>query len=105
MITASQQPDTTITLTDDQWYDTYKPVTNPTGDSGYFVDDDCLVFDWTVPADLAAIEAAGPMHVWTYMDDDDGEPCIMPGMHRINRIGYMITEVPHDDKNINVVFD
>ena len=36
-------------------------------------------------------------HVWTYQDDDNGNPCITSGYHVVNRIGYLISEEPVEE--------
>jgi hypothetical protein len=37
--------------------------------------------------------------VWTVVNGD-GDQWIIPGIHMVNRICYLITEVPHDWKDI-----
>jgi hypothetical protein len=36
-------------------------------------------------------------HVWTYQDDDNGDPCIVNGFHMVNRIGYLVSTTPWID--------
>lgn len=37
---------------------------------------------------------ANPFTVWTYMDDGEGGTFIGDGFQYVNRIGYLVTEVP-----------
>lgn len=39
--------------------------------------------------------------VWTYVDDGEGGYGILPGFHMVNKIEYMVTEVPADE-NVTV---
>jgi len=34
------------------------------------------------------------LHVWTLMTDDNGDMCICNGWHMVNRMDYIVTEVP-----------
>jgi len=40
--------------------------------------------------------------VWTVVDGDDAGQWILPGMHTVNRICYLITELPHGWKDIRL---
>ena len=95
-----------IQMTDDEWFKKYKPIPNPTGDSGLHVDDVCYMFE-TYDPDLAKVlEMANsePLRVWTLLDCDSCE-VIGDGYHLVNRIGYFITEVPADpDANYEVMY-
>ena len=95
-----------IQMTDDEWFKKYKPIPNPTGDSGLHVDDVCYMFE-TYDPDLAKVlEIANsePGRVWTLLDCDSCE-VIGDGYHLVNRIGYFITEVPADpDANYEVMY-
>ena len=91
----------------DQWIDQYRPITNPTGDSGFFVDDKCLMFE-TYDPDLAVVLAAhekDPNTVWTIVEGEDGELYLGDGYHYVNRIGYFITEVPHSGTSVSIKLD
>lgn len=35
--------------------------------------------------------------VWTVIDGEGTELCIIPGIHLVNRLNYMICEVPYED--------
>jgi hypothetical protein len=79
-------------ISEDEFYETYKPVKNP--------------FEADAPWDGAMLETYGrelehvekvlktaPDTVWTVLDVD-GALIASSGFHHINRIGYIITEVP-----------
>ena len=55
---------------------------------------------------VQGIAQRSPGRVWTYMDDDEGNPMIGSGMHFVNRIGYLITkEAAPADRYYNVILD
>lgn len=68
--------------------------------------------------DLATVRNTDERHVWTILDVDltgpephpyegeDGDNCwvIVTGYHYVNRIGYLITEVPWASGDIEVVY-
>ena len=57
---------------------------------------------WWEPADQDAIaHAAAQCRVWT-MVDADGECVLSAGWHFVNRLHYVITELPHPDWEIAV---
>lgn len=86
-------------MNDDQWFDKYKPVPNPTGDSGFCIGDDSFLFE-TYGNDLEKIldqVAIDADTVWTYMDcDESDDMMIVPGYCRVNALGYFMTEIPCD---------
>jgi len=84
-------------MTFDEWFDTYKPIPNPTGDSGFSIDGVCYLFE-TYDPDLQRVlevNEENPACVWTLVDGDDGEQYLGEGYHYVNRVGYFITEVPY----------
>jgi len=55
---------------------------------------------------VAAIGHNEPNRIWTYIDDEEGNTCIVNGWAFVNRIGYFITQKPYDDMlNIIVQLD
>lgn len=84
-----------INLTDEEWDTEFKPVRNhfnPTADE---YDTEYQMFE-TYGQELEFVRNSDPSYVWTYMDGDDGGVYIVSGYHLVNRIGYYITEKPHD---------
>jgi len=69
-------------------------------------------------SDLTRVRSTNPQHVWTVIDvelfageshpyeEEDADNCwvIVPGYHYVNRIAYMITEMPWDNDSIEVVY-
>jgi hypothetical protein len=92
----AEPTDGLLTLTDDQFIARYKPETTEHGD--YY-----RQRDWTVPEDQVEIEKATAEHrIWTAGDDDDGNFCISSGWHYVNRLYYIITEIPLENPDWNV---
>jgi hypothetical protein len=81
-----------IQMTEEEWFEKFKPKVNPTGDSGMSIDGVHYMFE-TYDPDHAKVLAADPACVWTLLDCDNCE-VIGEGYHWVNRIGYFITEVP-----------
>jgi len=50
--------------------------------------------------DMELVKSLPVESVWTVVDGDDGDQWILPGIHTVNRICYLITEIPHDWKEI-----
>lgn len=48
----------------------------------------------TYGKELEFIKNLNPAHVWTYQDDDNGNPCFTSGYHVVNRIGYFYSDTP-----------
>jgi len=88
-----------IELTEDEWFDTYKPIKNHI-DKAASVDGH--MFE-TYGDELQFIKNQKELFIWTYGDGDDGGTYIWNGYHVVNRIGYFLTEVPFDDKVITQI--
>jgi hypothetical protein len=62
-------------------------------------------FDWTVPEEWDAVsQAARDGRVWTIVDSD-GFVSTTSGLHFVNRLGYVITEVATPPDMIVDVYD
>ena len=66
-----------MTMTWDEWEDTYLPTTP-------------LAFD-DVPTD------AHPYHIWTMVNGEGRYANLVNGVHYFDRLGYFVTEVPWID--------
>ena len=75
-------------MTYDEWFDTYRPITNPHADNGFSQ----TLFE-TFGEELEQVRAADPACVWTWLEED-GVQWIGDGYHYVNRLGHFITEVP-----------
>jgi hypothetical protein len=72
------------------WGEIFHPITNPR--------DGCDLFDWMEPHDLTFLDTVDPHCIWTVVDTDDGYGmAIIPGRRRVNRRGYLVTQVPWTD--------
>lgn len=89
---------TYIQLTDGQFIEQFKPEQNDEGE--YY-----RQREWTVPEDWAAVvEANKERRVWTMMDCD-GLMILGEGLHYVNRLYYVITEVPYPEDTQVEVYD
>jgi len=87
-------------LSYDKWIEEFAPQINTTTDNAAF---DGMMYE-TYDADLAEVmrlssdvlDPAGPLKVWTLVENDDGDLVICDGYHRVNRMGYFITAKPAD---------
>jgi len=48
--------------------------------------------------DLKFISQQSAATVWTLVEGDFGLSLIQPGFHFVNRLGYLVTQVPYDDQ-------
>lgn len=44
--------------------------------------------------ELAFVQQQDARTVWTFMEDDNGNPCVANGFHIVNRLGYLIGTLP-----------
>lgn len=70
------------TITEAEFEEIYRP--GPFGKDG----------DTVHPHMDADVRLAGERSVWTIVDGDDGNLWALPGLHVVNRIGYVLTEKP-----------
>jgi hypothetical protein len=82
--------DNFIEMTEDEWFNTYKPIPNNIDTNASF---DGHMFE-TYGAEVEFVKKADPNHIWTYGQGDDGGLYIWNGWSFVNRIGYFITELP-----------
>ncbi len=76
----------------------YRPFRDP---DGFWHD-----YDWTDPVESRLINRAALEHrLWTTVDDGTGFVLLTSGWHFVNRLGYVITEVPFDADDHIDVFD
>ena len=86
-----------IELTEEEWFDTFKPIPNHIDDNASFNDGDNGYMFETYGEELEFVKSQKPNRIWTYCDGDDRGTYIFEGMRIVNRIGYFITTVPFDD--------
>jgi hypothetical protein len=88
---------TLVELTEEQWFDTYKPIPNHLDENASFNDGDNGYMFETYGDELEFVKAQDSNRIWTYSDGDNGGTYISDGYHVVNRIGYFVTTVPYDD--------
>jgi hypothetical protein len=79
-----------VEMTEDEWFETYKPIKNHLDENASF---DGHMFE-TYDEEVAFVKEQDPAYIWMYGDGDDGGSYLWNGWHIVNRIGYFITEVP-----------
>lgn len=89
---------TFIELSEDAFDALFPLVLNHLNDSASWCIDDCggCLFE-TYGLELDFVRQQDPRSVWTFIDGDDGGQYLVSGMHRVNRIGYLVSTVllPH----------
>ena len=77
-------------ISSDEFEETYKP---------YVKDDGSMVYD---AAEMSSREGGPGANNWWTLVDVDGRLYLVPGIHYVNRMGYVVTRVPHNDAPIEV---
>ena len=83
-----------IELTEEEWFDTFKPIPNHIDDNASFNDGEQGYMFETYGAELDFVRSQESNRIWTYIDGDVGGTYIVQGMGIVNRIGYFVTTVP-----------
>ncbi len=78
----------------EKWIEKYKPIMTRQGS---------VVLYETSGEDIKKIRNTEPEYIWTLVDTDDENLAILPGMHYVNRIAYIITKVPHNEEQCEEV--
>ena len=90
-----------VELTEDQFFAQFKPIRNHLNSNASY--EGCM-FE-TFDAELAEIKqtlAIKPLNIWTIVNVD-GEMIISQGYHYVDRVGYLITEIPaQEDMQYNI---
>jgi len=79
-----------IELTEEEWFNTYKPIKNNLVENSSFDDH---MFE-TYGEEVEFVKAQDENRIWMLGDGDDGGMYIWSGWGFVNRIGYFVTEVP-----------
>ena len=85
-----------IELTQEEWFDKFKPIPNHIDDNASFSDGDNGYMFETYGEELDFVKSHQSNRIWTYCDNDFGGTSIFQGMRIVNRIGYFVTSVPFD---------
>lgn len=78
------------------WVDKYRPIYKSYGN---------FLFETHVESDLKFLRAncaEDDLNIWTLVDGDDGELYIDSGWRFVNRLNYIVTEVPRESADILV---
>ena len=86
-----------IELTQEEWFDKFKPIPNHIDDNASFQTEDGIGYMFeTYGEELDFVKSHQSNRIWTYCDNDFGGTSIFQGMRIVNRIGYFVTKVPFD---------
>lgn len=86
------------TIDYEQFEETYKPIKNPfVQDSSY---NGCMFETYGV--ELAHVREQDIKNIWTIVDCENEEIWIVPGYSIVNRLGYILCEIPWESENIQV---
>ena len=85
-----------IELTEEEWFDKFKPIPNHIDENASFSDGDNGYMFETYGEELDFVKSHQSNRIWTYCDGDNGGTYIFQGMRIVNRIGYFVTTVPFD---------
>ena len=85
-----------IELTEEDWFDTFKPLPNLIDPDASFSDGENGYMFETYGPELNFVKAQDSNRIWTYCDGDVDGTYIFQGMRIVNRIGYFVTTVPFD---------
>jgi len=92
----SEQLPELLTLHEDAFYEFFRPYRHPQASCDIWGGIGLEIFG----EDLELVKSLPVESVWTVVDGDDADQWILPGIHTVNRICYLITEIPHDWKDI-----
>jgi hypothetical protein len=84
--------ETFIELTEDEFVDKYALVPNHINPSASwtFGDGAGRLFE-TSGVEFEFVSSSDPRKVWTLVDGDDGDMCVISGLHYLNRVGYFLS--------------
>jgi len=80
-----------LTLHEDTFYEFFQPYWHPLSNHDIW---GCIGLE-TFGKDLELIKSLPAEYLWTVVDGD-GDQWILPGVHTVNRICYLITKTPHN---------
>lgn len=84
-------------IDEDTFIERFRPRPNPFDFTGGFdFGSGCCLFS-AVGKDFRYVLAQKPTAIWTVIEGDEGALFIESGLHLVNRLGYLVTEVPRED--------
>jgi hypothetical protein len=80
-------------------FDEYKPVKNPLDKNASF--DGCMLETYGAELEVVfeQLKKDGAK-IWTVLDGDGSGLVVVAGFHFVNRLGYIITEIPWESDTI-----
>lgn len=84
-----------LALHEDVFYEYFRPYRHPGAQHDVWRGHGLETFG----ADFELVRREKPDHLWT-VADGDGEQWIETGVHFVNRICYLITEIPHNGLDV-----
>ena len=87
-------------MNEDQFYEMYKPQVNHLDDNASF--DGCMYETYGEELDYVYNLSQKENRVWTIVEGDNDTMFICAGLHLVNRIGFLVTEEPWEDPNLEV---
>jgi len=96
MIIVSCQVEAMLTLHEDAFSEFFRPYRHKDANHDIWGNIGLETFG----DDLELVKSLPVESVWTVVDGDDGDQWILTGIHTVNRICYLVTEVPHDWREI-----
>jgi hypothetical protein len=54
----------------------------------------------TFAEDMTLVRNIDSKHVWTVLDGERNDQWIVPGVHRVNRVCYLVSVRPHNHLNV-----
>ena len=91
ILVALQYQENEVSRLYDEWQDKYKPVRHPDNS-------DTIMFE-TYGDEVAFVGAVKSTHIWTILDCD-GQLWLCPGVHRVNRLNYVVCMIPYDENKL-----
>ena len=93
---SNRQSEQMLTLHEDAFYEFFRPYRHP---QSHFEIWGGIGLE-TFGEDLVLVKSLPASHLWTVVDGDGSDQWILTGIHTVNRVCYLITEVPHNWKDI-----
>jgi hypothetical protein len=80
-------------------FDEYKPVKNPLDPHSCY--DGCMIETFEPQYDLVRKQwYRNKKCIWTVLDGEGSGLVVVSGLHFVNRMGYIITEIPWESETI-----
>ena len=87
-----QESDKPCLLHEDTFYEYFKPFRHADAEHDIWGGHGLETFG----KDFDTVRRHDPAFVWTVVDGDSGDQWITTGVHYVNRVCYLVTQIPHD---------